>query len=537
MNPISKQPRGQILLVVAVSVVVLFGIAALVVDLGFSWMLHRQEQNAADPAALAAARFISDPDPVTGLQTYNSGSGWLAACRYARMNGFFSAANTTCATQSDGTEMEVIWPPKGSVTDYWVGDLGHVQVVISATHESFFGRIFGAGRATVTTGAVAARQRGNHNANSLIALKPNGCATAEVHGNGTVSIYPVPGYSGDGGYVQVNSDCGTNTSDDACVTSSQGALKIAGTAELTAPGVNVHGGCTGPSSQPQPPGSLNEAARQIGDPLGGLAFPAWDTGLPGARCGVGAQATTAAGSEGCGQGAGRIPWKPSADSACPGLPSGYKCIELDPGIYYGGWSIGSKVRVTLKPGIYVIAGGGITIGATGSLDSLGGTSAPAPILIYNTDNPLYADACPGAGANKCQGNLDLTAQSNLELAGLLADQPCPPVTTTGGCPYGGMVIWYDGNGSMPPGNGSSCGNQACVDIEGGGTLLISGTIYAPTAYVDIEGNVQTNCQASPSQVAAVQIISWTWNIGGTGDLCMPYDPNKLYKSAAQGLIH
>lgn len=532
-----SKPRGQILLVVAFAIVVLLVIAALVIDIGFSWMLRRQEQDAADPAALAAARFIGDPDPVTGLQTYDADSGWDAACAYVRMNGFFAPGNTACASEADGTSLVVNWPPTGSITDYWVGDLGHVQVIIGSTHETFFGRILGSARAAVSAGAVAARARGNHNSNSLISLKPDGCATAEVHGNGTISVYPASGYSGDGGYVQVNSNCGTNTSDDLCATSSQGALKIAGTAELTAPQVNVHGGCTGSIGQPQPANALNEAARQIGDPLGGLIFPAWDTTVPGAACGVTAARTTAAASQGCGQGGGRIAWKPSADSACPGLHSGYKCVELDPGIYYGGWSIGSKIRVTLKPGIYVIAGGGISIGSTGSLDSLGGTAAPAPILIYNTDNPAYASSCPAAGSAKCQENLDMTAQTNLELAGLLADQPCPPVTTSGGCPLGGMVIWYDGAGSMPRGDGSSCGNAACVTIEGGSQLLISGTIYAPTAYVKLNGNVDTNCSASPSQVAAVQIISWTWDIGGTGDLCMPYDPNKLYRSAAQGLIH
>ena len=34
--------HGQILIVTAASLIVLVGIAALVVDLGFSWMLHRQ---------------------------------------------------------------------------------------------------------------------------------------------------------------------------------------------------------------------------------------------------------------------------------------------------------------------------------------------------------------------------------------------------------------------------------------------------------------------------------------------------------------
>ena len=105
--------RGQILPITAVAMIVLFGVAALVVDLGFSWMLRRQEQNAADPASLAAARFISDPDPVTGAQTYDAVGGWNAACRYARMNGFFDAGNTSCAAEADGTTMTVNWPPQG----------------------------------------------------------------------------------------------------------------------------------------------------------------------------------------------------------------------------------------------------------------------------------------------------------------------------------------------------------------------------------------------------------------------------------------
>jgi hypothetical protein len=527
MNASSRRSaeRGQVLFIVAAAMIVLIGIAALAIDLGFSWMLRRQEQNAADPAALAAARFISEPDPVTGVQSYDSGNGWSAACHYALMNGFFNASNTGCSAQSDGTSMVVNWPP---TSGQFAGDRGSVQVVITAAHDTFFGRIFGKSTASVTTDAVASRQRGNTNSNSLIALKPDGCGTAKVRGNSTISIYPVPGYSGPGGYVQVNSDCGSSTSDDVCNTSASGALTINGGAVLTAPKVNVHGGCSGPGSQPA--SVLDEASLQIGDPLSSLRFPAWDTSISGARCGVGAAATTSSASQGCGQGGGRIPWKKSADSACPGLPSGYECIELDPGVYYGGWNIGSKVRVTLKPGIYVIAGGGITIGSTGSLDSLGGTSSPAPILIYNTDNPIFASTCPSAGASKCQQNLDLTAQVDLKLAGLRADAPCPPVTTSGGCPFGGMLIWYDGQGSQ------AASASGIVDMEGGGTLDVSGTIYAPRTHVDITGNVDTNCTASPTQIAAVQIVAWTWDIGGTGDLCMPYDPSKLYKLSQQGLV-
>jgi hypothetical protein len=426
--------------------------------------------------------------------------------------------------------MVVNYPPDSSAGDFR-GQPGMVQVIITAQHDSFFGMIFGRPNATVETGAVAARQRGNTSTNSMVALKPTGCNTAQVRGNSTISVYPVPGYTGPGGYVQVNSDCGSNTSDDQCSVSSTGALNINGTGSLSAPQVNVYGGCSGKTGQPLPSGSLNEAAQNIGDPLSTLAFPAWDTSIAGASCGVGAANTTAVGSQGCGQGGGRIPWKKSADTNCPGMANGFDCIELNPGVYYGGWDIGSKVHVKLAPGIYIIAGGGISIGSTGSLDSIAAGVSAAPVLIYDTDNPVWAATCPGAGATKCQGNLDLTAQATLKLAGLLANVPCPPVSTTGGCPYGGMVIWYDGTGSQ----GASA--TGLVSISGGTNMNISGTIYAPRADVKMDGNGVMNCSSSPTHVAAVQIISWTWDLGGTGDICMPYDPNKLYKLPAQGLVH
>ena len=47
----------------AFGVVVLMGILALAFDLGFSWMLHRKEQNAVDPAAIAAARWLKEYMP------------------------------------------------------------------------------------------------------------------------------------------------------------------------------------------------------------------------------------------------------------------------------------------------------------------------------------------------------------------------------------------------------------------------------------------------------------------------------------------
>ncbi len=88
MNP---APRGQVLIIGAVAMVVLLGIAALVVDLGFGWMLRRAEQNAVDPAAVAAARYIPDI-----LDDGDWTEAYRAACFYLKQHGFFEDNNDTC---------------------------------------------------------------------------------------------------------------------------------------------------------------------------------------------------------------------------------------------------------------------------------------------------------------------------------------------------------------------------------------------------------------------------------------------------------
>src|SRR5690348_12458403 len=82
-----KAERGQVLVIFAGGLIALLAIAAVVIDLGFVFMIHRHEQNAADPGALAAARYIRYPGP--GADTNKM---FNAACFYARQNGYFARA-------------------------------------------------------------------------------------------------------------------------------------------------------------------------------------------------------------------------------------------------------------------------------------------------------------------------------------------------------------------------------------------------------------------------------------------------------------
>ena len=178
-------------------------------------------------------------------------------------------------------------------------------------------------------------------------------------------------------------------------------------------------------------------------------------------------------------------------------------FQLEPGVYYGGWDIKKNgATLELAPGIYILAGGGIKLTSGGSITSVqGGAGAPAPVLIFNTDNPAT-----GTG----QANIDFNASATLKLRAI----------ETG--PYRGIVVWNDGNGSNP---------AALIDLKGQSALDISGTIYSPGGLVNMEGG------SSGTSVAAVQIIAWHFDIGGNADLDMPYDPSKLYRFDQKGLVH
>ena len=183
-------------------------------------------------------------------------------------------------------------------------------------------------------------------------------------------------------------------------------------------------------------------------------------------------------------------------------------VELLPGTYYGGWEVGNNVQLKLAPGIYHIAGGGISLAAGGTIESVDGTTgAIAPILIFNTDNP--SASCPGGAQHECQRPIDFTAQSTLRVRGIDSG------------PYRGIMMWQDGEGSNP---------TASIQLGGQTNLEIAGTIYAPKAEVTLVGG------SSGTGIAAVQIIAWQFDIGGGAALSMPYDPKQLYQFDQKGLV-
>jgi hypothetical protein len=379
-----------------------------------------------------------------------------------------------------GTVLTVNWPPSAAAGTL-AGETGKVEVVLTRQHQSFVAGLLGIRQFAVSTSAIAAFDSpGQSNPNSLVALDPNpaDCATGKTHGGGVVNIHPIGGAT-DGGYVQINSTCSTGSPDTSCGSTGKGALDLTGSSSLKAPQVHVSGTCKGTLV---PPTQLTEGAVQIGDPLADLPPPRLSDYPNGS----------------CGAGGGGVTTSPSNPVGCTFSGD----VTLSQGTFYGGWRINNKVTITLSPGIYIMAGGGISIAGTGEITSVIGGSGAAPVMIFNTDSPT----CP---SGPCQAPISFSTKSSIDLA---------PVASG---PYKGILLWNDGNGHNP---------GVEVDLLGGTNLNIGGTIYSPKGLVKVDGG------GTAAGNAAIQIISWQWDVGGNSGLDMPYDPNGLYHFDSKGLV-
>ena len=130
----------------------------------------------------------------------------------------------------------------------------------------------------------------------------------------------------------------------------------------------------------------------------------------------------------------------------------------------------------------------------------------------------------------------------LDLTGLDLVTPCPPysMAPSTGCPFGGMLLWQDGKSSAAAIFATDPNSNRCdISVGGSSSLNLSGTIYSVCGEVSILGNNNsTGCDvtATDKNCAAVQIISDTWQVGGSAILEMPYDPNAFYHLTLKGLV-
>jgi putative Flp pilus-assembly TadE/G-like protein len=218
---------GQVVVLMALSLLALLGFAGLATDVGYFRLQQRMAQTAADSAAKA------------GVENISGGEYTTAAQNDAALNGFTDG--------SDGVTVTVSKPP---TSGSYSGDPNAVAVIVSKAQPTFF--LWSLGFKTVTISATAVAK-----------LASGGCVIAlnKTKSNALVAS----------GSASVSAQCAVEVD-----SSSSNAVVTSGSACITGTSIDIVGNYSNSSScGPSPKPTTGIAS--FSDPLSSLAAPTYGT--------------------------------------------------------------------------------------------------------------------------------------------------------------------------------------------------------------------------------------------------------------------
>jgi hypothetical protein len=484
MQPKRAGQRGQILPIFVISLLVILSIGALVLDGASMLVTRRHLQNAGDAAALAGANLIQKTN--SGSVCSNTSGPPPGAARadiIAAVNASL-ANNYASLTSSNIT----ITCPSG-----W--DNQAVQVDLQVQAASYLQRAIGYSAPTVKTTSIAVNGQIAGSNYSVVLLDPynssfpngrKGCPAMLISGGPTVTF--------DGSVII----------DSACTAANGGALGTNGSSATVTMGtgktINMVGTYNlGPLTITPAPVT---GATSVADPL--ITLDAI-----GASSGFTTRNGTAA--------------SPSK------LVLNNTTQVLQPGVYYGGIQLKNSSIALLRPGIYILDGGGLDIGAQASFCSISTTSTATTCAGFATgDCPdttcgvliLNRGTSSGSGA---MNQITVGAGSTLKLKAY--DERA---VTGGDFQYRNMLLWQETTPAA-----TSTYAQPILALNGGGTVDISGTVYAPQAAVTMGGG---SGGSGGTTNLTVQFIAYDFTISGNSTFHFYYSDADFAKPKDYGLV-
>jgi hypothetical protein len=477
--------RGQVLIIVAFAFVAIIMLLALVFDGARGLVMRRELQNTSDAAALAAANIIQSLSPRGCSATAGPPAG-------APQAAVVAAAKASVAANMPG------YPPDDVVVTCPSGwdDLDNyaVRVTLSDMSPTFFGSIFGTGGLDVIAKGTAVNGQTTVPAYSVILLDPShltwpngrrGCPAFLLSGGPTVTF---------DSSLYVNS---------ACPETNGGALSTNGNAAsltMGASGAIRLVGEYAPGALTISPAPLEyQLERQ--DPLATLTAPS-TTGMTVRR-------TVAQGK----------------------LIQNGGAITLEPGVYNGGIELRSSAKAYLRPGIYVIQGGGLEVGAQAELYSIRASATSTTSATWATDCPnascgvlIYNSGT--ASGSTAMGQVRVAAGAVVKVR---AYNPDADTSAQKNETYRNLLIWQDAS-PVP----TSTYGQPELQLTGGGGVDIGGTVYAPSANVRMGGS--SGGSGGDSIELTLQFISWSIELYGNSSFHFRYNENEFAKPLDYGLV-
>jgi Flp pilus assembly protein TadG len=201
---------------------------------------------------------------------------------------------------------------------------------------------------------------------------------------------------------------------------------------------------------------------------------------------------------------------------------------LEPGIYTGGIELRNSSIALLKPGVYVIQGGGLNVGSQAQFCSIPAGSTVANcsnwaaecadtncgVLLYNTGTAngggALSDVRVAAGAV-----LRLRAYDDRANAGQFPE-------------FRNLLIWQ--SASPVP---TSSYEQPWLYLNGGGNVSISGTLYAPSAKVHVGGG---SGGSGGNLAVTLQFICWDLEFEGNSTFRFYFSDDDFARPTDYGLV-
>jgi hypothetical protein len=475
-----NRAAGQILPLFALSMVVILAVGALLLDGASMLVTRRHLQNAGDAGALAGANTMQ-------------ADGTIRVCSAtAGPPPGTPRADIVTAVQNSVLANYPNFPTGNiSVTCPTGWDNSAVQVDVNLAAGTFLSRAIGYSAPNVQTSSTAVNGAIAGSLYNVVLLDnsnaswPNGrrgCPSFLISGGPTIQF---------DGSVMI---------DSACSAANGGALAANGSsASLTMAGgrtINMVGGYNlGPLTMTPTPVT---GATAVADPLADIE-PFTTSGL-----------SSQSGSR---------------------LVLNNQTQTLWPGIYTGGIQLRNSSIAILRPGIYVMDGGGLDIGAQAAFCSVSTAAAATAtncsgfatgdcpdttcgVLIYNKGTASGATAMGqitvGAGATLKLRAYDDRAMSNAHFE------------------WRNMLFWQ---ASTPA--ASSTYAQPILQLSGGGTVDISGTVYAAQAKVLMGGG---SGGSGGSTSLTLQFIAWDLEMSGNSTFRFFYNNTDFARPKDYGLV-
>ena len=473
--------RGQVLVLFILGLVAMLAVGALLLDGANALVTRRRLQNAGDAAALAGANTIHTAGSAHVCSTVSTAPPGAARA------DIIAAANASLA-------VNLPWLAAGSVTVSCAQDSVYrnqaVTVELRVNSSNFLGAAIGYGGAVVATSSTALNGQIAGSDFNIVLLDPSnsswpnnrrGCPSFLISGGPTMHF---------GGAVHVNS---------ACTAANGGALATNGSSAT----VSFSSGRSMYLVGGYDPGPLTinptpvTGAAVLEDPLQDL--------------------------------------EPITDSCTSGtIRSATRLVlnnttqVLQPGVYCGGIQLRNSSIALLRPGIYVIDGGGIDVGAQASICAISATSIA-------TDCSAFANECPdttcgvllfnrgtasGAGA---MGQISISAGATMKLRAY--DERA---NSNVGFQYRNLLFWQSSS-PLP----SSTYAQPELRLNGGGNVDVSGTVYAPSAKVHMGGG---SGGSGGNITLQLQFIAWDLEMSGNSAFSFLYSDSEFAFPTDYGLV-